>query len=148
MLTSIFQHKYTYTNKYWKEKCEWYPHIICLDTHTPVPLSQHWPDVKADSKQPKANSKQNRQQRQDPVREKVTMLQLHFICIHFFWDYWWNNGRYLCFQYFLFGVEDHLDEGVQQGRDHPDVDHLHVRCGWQTLGDTNKTREWQYSDND
>ena len=32
----------------------------------------------------------------------------------------------------LVSVESHFEEGEGHGEDHPDVDHLHIRCRWQS----------------
>ena len=32
----------------------------------------------------------------------------------------------------LVGVESHFEKRENHGEDHPDVDHLHIRCRWQS----------------
>ena len=45
-------------------------------------------------------------------------------------------GHSLSLHHLGAGVQGHLQEGNCHGEQHPDVDHLHIRCHWQTLGDS------------
>ena len=39
----------------------------------------------------------------------------------------------------LFGANKHnLSKGIHHGEDHPDVDHLDVRCCWKALADADE----------